>query len=394
MHLSIDLFRDASMFYSRDKGDHMADVLLSLKHAVVHPHQVIEQHEHPSYVQSNPSKDTHQNISDTSDSCSFLAALQSSPSNLDLPSSVLGDSFEYSLIGESKDSSAFNFGHISSPERQITSPENTSLVSSPPIFAQLSSMPPFPPISLGNTSPPSNRIETPLASGGSLADREISDDNANSLSYSLNNSLFTNPSQRPASPRSSFTSFTQSSHLSPTSSTIYNSQPSAFTPVVPLPSFVHPRSFLCNQAQETLETPLESTYDHFDPSYGYGTSQDEIAHECLDMGNYSEPDKKYEQLGRSNLEAATSSNMAYTISIDGQPLSSFENLNEKDMSFQSLSENPQFGSATSNRSQESDSLLADDQIPNLSKSYPLDDSQPSSSSLLRTSYEQLAEEVR
>ncbi|XP_018021384.2 protein glass [Hyalella azteca] len=40
--LSFHYLRDAGMFCSRERGDHMADVLLSLKHAVVHPHQGLQ----------------------------------------------------------------------------------------------------------------------------------------------------------------------------------------------------------------------------------------------------------------------------------------------------------------------------------------------------------------
>ena len=300
----------------------MADVLLSLKHAVVHPHQVSSSLACPTTPCSIPTMSaTNSGYLLTSDAT--CPPLSPPMSGLDLPSSVLGDSFEDGLIDGPRGVTSFSLSCLVSPVHSQSSPSPLVPACSPPIFTQLTSTPPpvesaslqlrtYSP-SLVDLDPVQRRSYTPSQVDidhqlqSSYSPRQIETEADLQKSYSSNqfdtvqqhNRSFSPLQERSYSPNhvdsatheqrsfspsvvesdaqefrvyspnqvvscnhpslspSDILNHPSSSHAAtqnslpttqsypqiPLSITLpdYNAQSSAFTPVAPLPSFVHPR---------------------------------------------------------------------------------------------------------------------------------------------------------
>ena len=227
------------MFCTRDRGDHMADVLLSLKHAVVHPHQVGIPNSPPVSCPSFSSAEAtyHSLPPAISNDCSFLASFSPQPSSLELPSSILGDSLEDSLIP--RDTSTFNLSCLVSPTRAQSSPSSANHNSSPSIFTQLTSSPPPPQMI---SSPPNREYHV-----------QESDSCHKSLDHSsphFAECLFSPVPLLTSSPNL-FHSLSPPNTASAAISISSDPLASAFTPVLPLPSFVHPRTLVNQCSRES-----------------------------------------------------------------------------------------------------------------------------------------------
>lgn len=209
------------MFCARERGDHMADVLLSLKHAVVHPHQVGEPRISP-IPHPCPLPPLHAPygtyLTSSFNDCQLPPSFSPESSVLELPSSILGDTFEETFLGDPREIVNFSFSCLESPTNTARS---SSLVASPHTFTQLTSSPPQPypdiscPISMST-------VKSILNS--------VSPDPFQSLMSSTSNPTAASTTITRAS------AFSSPNRLSPI---LLSSHSSAFTPVVSLQPFIY-----------------------------------------------------------------------------------------------------------------------------------------------------------